>query len=158
MARTIGVPMEELNRQVAAGHMQTLLTQLVALGLNGKQLHWHVTGPIFKPVHEQLDAIIDSVRDYADEIAERSITLGVPVDGRPASVAKDNPLPELELGWIDAIYAVDQYADQLAQVIQQARISVDQLEDEKVSQDLVITVLHGLEKHLWMLQAQVAGR
>ena len=29
------------------------------------------------------------------------------------------------------------------------------LEVEPVSQDLVISILHGLEKHLWMLQAQV---
>ena len=158
MARTIGVPMEELARQTAAGHLQTLLVDLIALGLNGKQLHWHVTGPIFTPVHEQLDLIIDATREYADQLAERSITLGVPVDGRPSTVGKDSQIDELEPGWIDAIYAVDAYAAQLAAVIQRARIAVDQLDGEKVTQDLVITMLHALEKHLWMLQAQVAGQ
>ena len=158
MARTIGVPMEELTRQTAAGHLQSLLVDLIALGLNGKQLHWHVTGPIFKPVHEQLDEIIADTREYADRIAERSVTLGHTVDGRPSTVGKDSMLEELEPGWIDAIYAVDAYAEQLHGVIHRARIAVDQLDDEKITQDLLITILHGLEKHLWMLQAQVAGQ
>jgi len=155
MARTIGVPMEELTRQTAAGHLQTVLVDLIGLSLNGKQLHWHLTGPIFLPVHAQLDEIIEVTRDYADRIAERSVTLGVPVDGRPSTIGKDSQIGELEPGWIDAIYAVDAYATQLAAVVQRARIAVDQLDEEKVTQDLVITMLHDLEKHLWMLQAHV---
>jgi starvation-inducible DNA-binding protein len=158
MARRIGVPIEELARQTAAGHLQTLLVDLIGLGLNGKQLHWHLTGPIFLPVHAQLDEIVDATRDYADRLAERSVTLGMPVDGRPSTIGKDSQIGELEPGWIDAIYAVDAYAEQLAAVVQRARIAVDQLDEEKVTQDLVITMLHDLEKLLWMLQAQVAGQ
>ena len=33
--------------------LQDLLADLVALQLQGKQLHWHVQGPRFLTVHEQ---------------------------------------------------------------------------------------------------------
>ena len=120
MARTIGVPMEELSRQTAAGHPQTLLVDLIALGLNGKQMHWHVTGPIFIPVHEQLDEIIADTREYADRIAERSVTLGHPVDGLLVDDRQGLHAPGARARWIDAIYAVDAYAEQLHGVIHRA--------------------------------------
>ena len=42
----------------AAGWLEPLLVDLVSLALTGKQAHWHVTGPNFLPVHEQLDEIV----------------------------------------------------------------------------------------------------
>jgi starvation-inducible DNA-binding protein len=158
MPRMIGVPMEQLVRATAVGHLQTTLVDLVALGLNGKQLHWIVTGPVFKPVHELLDEIVDSTREYADRIAERIVTLGMPADARPATIAQPSVMPEPAADFIDGLFAVDYFAEQLHGVVQRARIAVDQVVEEQVTQDLIITILHGLEKHLWMLQAHVAGQ
>ena len=158
MPRMIGVPMEQLVRATAVGHLQTTLVDLVALSLNGKQLHWIVTGPVFKPVHELLDEIVDSTREYADRIAERIVTLGMPADGRASTVAEQSVMPEPAADFVDALFAVDYFAEQLHGAVQRARIAVDQVVEEQVTQDLIITILHGLEKHLWMLQAHVAGQ
>lgn len=155
MTRSIGIPLDDDRRQEAAGHLQALLVDLIALSMAGKQLHWLVTGREFTPVHEQLDQIVDTARTAADDVAERSVTLGVPIDGRPSTVAKENRLPEVPEGWVDAPDAVAAYADALAGVVERARGSVEALEAEPVSQDLVISVLADLEKHLWMLQAQL---
>lgn len=49
---------EEVGRQ-----LQATLVELIDLSLLGKQLHWTVVGPLFRPLHLQLDELIDSWRD-----------------------------------------------------------------------------------------------
>ena len=136
--------------------LQTLLVDLLALALNGKQAHWHVTGRYFLSVHEQLDAIVDDAREWSDLVAERAITLGVPVDGRPATVAEATHVSPFQEGFVEDDKVVRLVADELRVVAERARQAVERLgELDLVSQDLVIEILRGLEKHLWMLQAQV---
>lgn len=142
------------NSHTVTRHLQDLLVDLVAVSLEGKQLHWHVTGPLFKPVHEQLDVVVDAARTAADEVAERAVALGDTVDARPSTVAKEHRLPELPEGWIDAGDAVRRFADALDGVIDRARESVTALEVEPVTQDLVIGIVQELEKQRWMLRAQ----
>ena len=143
--------------QEVAAELQTLLADFVALSLNGKQAHWHVTGRHFVPVHEQLDAIVDDAREWADLVAERAVTLGVPVDGRPATVAEATRVSPFQEGLVEDDKVVRLVADELRAVAEMARQAVDRLgELDLVSQDIVIEILRGLEKHLWMLQAQVA--
>lgn len=158
MTRTpIGTPLDETVRRATGAQLQGLMVDLIALGLHGKQLHWHVIGRNFTSAHEQLDVIIADARLASDEVAERAITVGVPVDGRPAAVAKENTLPELPEGWVETEDAVERYAEAVTAVVTRARDAVGQLEDEPASQDLVIGVLQTFEKHLWMLRAQLQG-
>ncbi len=158
MSRTaIGTPLDESVRATTGAQLQGLMVDLIALGLHGKQLHWHVIGKNFKSVHEQLDEVIVDARTTSDLVAERAITVGVPVDGRPAAVAKENTLPELPEGWVETDDAVERFADGVAAVVARARIAMGELEVEPASQDLVIGVLQTFEKHLWMLQAQLQG-
>lgn len=152
----IGIPIDGDRAQELGRDLQALLVDLIALSLAGKQAHWHVTGRQFVPVHEQLDAIVESVREYADQIAERSVQLGVPVDGRAGTVAADQRVGEMPDGWLDDEKAVRLIADQLEAFVARGRERLDRTgELDPVTQDLVIEVLRGLEKHLWMLQAQL---
>ncbi|MGH9187803.1 MAG: Dps family protein [Acidimicrobiales bacterium] len=152
----IGIPMDGERAQELGSDLQCLLVDLIALSLAGKQAHWHVTGRHFVPVHEQLDAIVDSTREYADQIAERSVQLGQPVDGRAGTVAAEQRIGEMPDGFLDGEKAVRLIADGLEALIARARERLDRIgELDPVTQDLVIEVLTGLEKHLWMLQAQL---
>jgi starvation-inducible DNA-binding protein len=129
---------------------------LVTLSLNTKQAHWHVTGRHFLPVHGQLDALETDVRAWADEVAERSVTLGVPVDGRPSTIGAMSALKELPEGFLSDVAAVTEIGHQVTVVVERIRAALDPLgQADPGSQDLAIEVLRGLEKHLWMLQAQV---
>lgn len=140
-----------------AATLQEALVDLTALALNGKQAHWHVRGPQFLPVHEQLDGIVDDARAWADLVAERAVTLGVPVDGRAATVAAESALDDFPTGFVPDAVAVTLVRDLVDAVVSRVRSHVDELgELDPVTQDLVIEVLRGLEKHRWMLQAQVA--
>ena len=155
---TIGARMELAKRAEAAGYLDDMLVDLVTLSLNTKQAHWHVTGRSFLPVHEQLDALTTDARAWADDVAERAVTLGVPVDGRPSTIGAMNALKELPTGFLTDVEAVTEIGHQVAAVAERIRAGLGALgEADLGSQDLVIGVLRGLEKHLWMLQAQVTG-
>ena len=153
----IGIPDVALDaREEAASALQAALVDLVALALNGKQAHWHVTGRHFVPVHEQLDAVVDDARTWADLVAERAVTLGVPVDGRPETVARTTSVEAFPEGFLDDEKAVAVVAGQVSGVVERIRARLGDLGDQDlVTQDLVIEILRGLEKHLWMLQAQL---
>jgi starvation-inducible DNA-binding protein len=89
------------------------------------------------------------------DVAERAVTLGYPVDGRPAAVATSE-LPGTPDGFVDGDKALRATEQQLRSVVETARAGLDELGDQDlVTQDLVIGILHGLEKHLWMVQAQL---
>jgi starvation-inducible DNA-binding protein len=149
---TIPVPAKEI-----AGLLQPLLVDLVALALNGKQAHWHVQGRHFTQLHEQLDVVVADARRAADQVAERVVALGVPVDGRPAAVATTSHLPELDHGFLDDDKVVREVLDQLDGVIKQGRQVLEPLAElDPISQDIVIEILRTLEKHRWMFAAQAS--
>ena len=153
----IGAPMDSERRVAAAGYLEDLLVDLITLSLNTKQAHWHVTGRNFLPVHDQLDTLEVDLREWADNVAERAITLGVPVDGRPATIGAMNALKELPPGFLTDVEAVTAIGHQVTSVAERVRSGLDALgQADPASEDLAIEVLRGLEKHLWMLQAQVA--
>jgi starvation-inducible DNA-binding protein len=153
-----GVPtLERTTTEAVTGDLQATLVDLVALSLHGKQAHWHVTGPNFVPVHEQLDSLVTDTREWADLVAERGVTLGVPVDGRPETVARTTAIGSFPEGFVGDLKTVSLVADEVATVVERIRDRVDRLgERDLVTQDLVIEVLRGLEKHLWMLRAQLS--
>ena len=56
---------------VLAGNLQKVLTDVTALSLVGKQLHWNITGEGFRSLHLYLDAVGDIARGASDENAAR---------------------------------------------------------------------------------------
>ena len=56
---------------VLAGNLQKVLTDVTALSLVGKQLHWNITGEGFRSLHLYLDAVVDIARE-ASELHNRS--------------------------------------------------------------------------------------
>ena len=137
-----------------AKDLQETLVDLIDLSLQGKQAHWNLTGPHFRGLHLQLDEMVDEYRDWYDEVAERSVALGVPADGRAATVARDSSLDPAPAGWIPDRDVIGMFTDRLAGVAERMRNRFDRLETDLVTQDLLIGIVHGLEKQLWMIRAQ----
>jgi starvation-inducible DNA-binding protein len=135
--------------------LQDTLVELTDLHLRAKQAHWNVVGRHFRPVHLHLDELTDEVREAADLVAERAITIGYPVDGRPATVAKSTPLPEFPAGELVDTEVVALITEALADVCGTVRKRVEHTEElDAATQDLLIGVLQTLEKHHWMFAAQ----
>jgi starvation-inducible DNA-binding protein len=136
--------------------LQSTLVELIDLSLQGKQTHWNVVGPTFKPVHELLDEFVDAVRQSYDDVAERMTTIGVAPDGRSTTVADKTPLPQVDEGFLGDRAVVEAMADRIDTVSDRIRKRADEIgEFDLASQDLLIEVLRGLEKYRWMFRAHL---
>jgi len=135
--------------------LQDTLVELTDLHLRAKQAHWNVVGRHFRPVHLHLDELTDQVREAADLVAERAVTIGYPVDGRPATVAKSSPLPEFPMGELLDTEVVTLITESLADVCGTVRKRVEHTEElDPVTSNLLQELLAMLEKHHWMFTAQ----
>jgi starvation-inducible DNA-binding protein len=144
-------------REEVSRELQATLVELVDLSLLGKQLHWSVVGPVFKPLHEQLDELVDSWRELADTVAERAVALGVSPDGQAAAVSAASGIPAVERGALAADVVVRELVQRLADVAERHRARMDRLgELDLASQDVLIEVVRTLEQQLWMLRVQLA--
>ena len=144
----------EAQTKVAA-ELQVLLADLIDLSLQGKQAHWNVVGPLFQSVHVQLDNIVDDARMWADDVAERQVTIDTAAGGQASEVAMQSRLEPLPQGYIADREAVALMERRVAGVASHARQAAERLGNlDLASQDLIIEIVRGLEKHQWMLRAQ----
>lgn len=151
-------PLGTHRRDEAGRELQATLVELVDLSLLGKQLHWSVVGPLFKPLHEQLDELVDSWREQADTVAERAVALGIWPDGQAAAVNAGSEIAAVERGAVEADAVVRELVQRVADVAERVRERMDRLgELDLASQDVLIEVLRALEQQLWMLRAQLGG-
>lgn len=137
--------------------LQATLVELVDLALLGKQLHWSVVGPGFRPLHLQLDELVDAWRELADTVAERAVALGYWPDGQAGTVAGAGGLDPVPSGAVADRDVVELLANRLIEVVSRARARMDRLDAvDLASQDVLIEVVRALEQQLWMVRAQRA--
>jgi starvation-inducible DNA-binding protein len=151
-------PLGAHERGEVGRELQATLLELVDLSLLGKQLHWSVVGPHFRPLHEQLDELVDSWRDLGDTVAERAVAIGFAPDGQAATVAAGSQVAPVEQGAIEDRVVVRELTRRLAEVGERVRGRMDRLgELDAASQDVLIEVVRELEQQLWMIRAQYGG-
>ena len=152
------LPPLEVNheREGVGQELQATLHELVDLSLIGKQLHWAVVGPLFRPLHLQLDELVDSWRELADTVAERAVALGFVPDGQARAVAAGSQLAAVAPTALDDHVVVRELTHRIAEVSEQVRDRMNRLGDaDLASQDVLIEVVRELEKQQWMLRAQL---
>jgi starvation-inducible DNA-binding protein len=149
--------LRHIDREAVGLELQAALTVLVDLSLLGKQAHWNVVGPHFRPLHLQLDEMIDAWREAADAVAERAVALGHSPDGRAATVAARSGLAPLPEGPIQDRDVVTAFTRLLTDAVGTIRERMDRIEDvDTVTADLLHGVVAGLEENLWMIRVQAA--
>ena len=147
---------EPHERQTVAHDLQATLHELIDLALIGKQLHWAVVGPAFRPVHLHLDELVESWHSLADAVAERAVALGYIPDGQARAVTAGSQLRPVAQGALEDHVVVRELAHRVAEVSELARGRMDRLgEVDAVSQDVLIDVVRALEEQQWMLRAQL---
>ena len=135
--------------------LQQTLVELIDLCLLGKQLHWTVVGELFRPLHEQLDELVDSWRSMADTAAERIVAIGAAPDGQASTVASDSGWGRVEVGPLESQDVVRIVARRLAEAAERTRDRMNRLGQlDLASQDVLIEQLRELEKQLWMVRVQ----
>ena len=152
----LGEPHE---RAAVARELEATLHELVDLSLVGKQLHWAVVGPLFRPLHLQLDELVASWRELADSVAERAVALGYVPDGQAQAVTAGSQLAPVAQSSIADHAVVWEITHRMAMVSERTRTRMDRLNEiDLVSLDVLIAVVRKLEEQQWMLRAQLASR
>ena len=148
-------PLGVHQRDETGEQLQATLVELLDLSLVGKQLHWTVVGPLFRPLHLELDELVDSWRELADTVAERAVAIGFIPDGQSATIAAGTPMRAVERDEVEARLVVAELTSRVAAVAERARERIGRLgELDAVTQDVVIEVVRALEQQLWMIRAQ----
>ena len=143
-------------REGVGQELQATLVELVDLSLIGKQLHWTIVGLRFRPLHLQLDELVDSWRELADTVAERGVALGFVPDGQASAVATGSSLGPVSHAALEDHGVVRDLAHRIAEVSELVRGRMNRLgEVDLASQDVLIEVVRDLEKQQWMLRAQL---
>ena len=136
--------------------LQATLVELLDLALIGKQLHWSVIGPMFRPLHMELDKLVESWREMADTVAERGVAIGAWPDGQAEAIVSGRNLPQVTRGPVEDHDVVRQLARRIADTDERIRVRMDRMGDLDVaSQDVLVGVVRVLEKQLWMVRAQL---
>ncbi|MEU9013749.1 DNA starvation/stationary phase protection protein [Streptomyces sp. NPDC048479] len=150
-------PLSEVDLKTVGNALRGALVDLVDLSLVAKQVHWNVVGPRFRSIHLQLDEVVATARLHSDTVAERASAIGVPPDGRAATVAAQSAIGAVPEGWVKDTDAVQVLVDALGAVIGRMRERIVATADpDPVTQDILIGLTADLEKHAWMFQAESA--
>ncbi|WP_449277413.1 Dps family protein [Leucobacter sp. GX24907] len=148
----------DVDRPSGVAHYLTpVVHDLIALGVNGKQAHWHVRGANFIGVHEFLDDVVAHAHDGADTVAERIVALGLPIDARLSSVAERTSNPQLSPGFQQSEVTIREVIEQIDSTLNTIYDAVKGLDDvDLVSQDIVIALAQQLDKDRWFLHSHIA--
>lgn len=147
-----------LDKETGAKVVEILQSRLAAyndLQLTLKHVHWNVVGPNFISVHEMIDPQVDQVRLYADEAAERIAALGGAPLGTVGSIVSARTLPEYPLTRDTAMNHLAALDEIYTKLISDNREVFEDLEDDLVSQDLLIGATGELEKFQWFIRAHL---
>jgi len=137
---------EDLNAQLA---------HLLDLAAAAKQAHWNVKGPNFQSLHLLFDASATEVRDYADEVAERAVTLGGLAHGTVQDIGSATTFAAYPSKTSDWQALTRELLTRYQEMATRLRESADDMDSEPATQDLYIGIIQGLEKRAWMIESHL---
>lgn len=133
--------------------LQRSLTDVTALSLVSKQIHWNVVGAGFRGLHLILDDVTDIARTASDDLAERMRAVNAVPDARPQTVAESSlPTAPADLTLTNA--AVDYEVAAINAVTATLR-DVHKVVDETdpMSSGLIEDIALKLEQQAWFLSS-----
>ncbi|MFC5929742.1 DNA starvation/stationary phase protection protein [Cryobacterium melibiosiphilum] len=141
--------------ETLSANLQSVLVDLIDLHVQGKQAHWNILGTNFRDLHHQLDTIVDDVREFSDQVAERMRALEAMPDGRAETVTATTHLPHFPAGEVSTTDAVGLITERLDTTVANIRAVHDEVDEEDpTSADILHLVIEKLEQHAWMVSAE----
>lgn len=137
--------------------LQGVLVELLDLSLQGKQVHWNLTGTTFLALHPHLDDLVAEYRSWSDRVAERAVAIGTWPDGGAGAISARSGLRELPSGPIPDGKALRLLSERIEHVVERLRERIEAVgTTDPASENLLVEILTGLEEQRWMLRAAMA--
>lgn len=122
------------------------------------QIHWYMRGPGFMVYHPKMDEYMEELDGYLDELSERLITLG----GAPFSTLKEfDEQSNLTETSGDFTRSMAEHLERVVEVFRyladlfQKGLEITDQEGDDVTNGLYADAKGSLEKHIWILQAEL---
>ena len=145
----------EKTANAVATPLQETVVDYLNLASVVQQAHWAVIGPEFRSFHVYMDELAAELDVLTDTTAERMLAVGVLPRGQVDYVAKHSQVDPLPTAFVQKRELVVALNDRIAAVVSRIRDRIAVLDElDAVSVDLLIAATAGLEKTLWMLQAE----
>ena len=109
---------------------------------------------MFKPLHDFLDEVHETLESTSDDLAERLVTLDHPADGNPSGIASGFDHEVLPLKFMQPATIVDSLTDRLKSLCAEFNVAIKKTSSDPVTSNMLQDMTHKLEKHLWMLRSQ----
>ena len=122
-----------------------------------KQAHWNVKGKDFYQLHLLFDEIAEELSGFADDLAERAVSLGGYATGTVRMAAERSALPEYPTDAVEGMQHVAALVDRFGRHAAHLRESIDtagELGDQSTA-DLYTEISRAVDKRLWFLEAHI---
>ncbi len=150
------IPVEADKRKPVTDDLQATVVELLELYHESKQCHWNLRGPLYLPLHEQLQDNADAYLKYADILAERVLQVGNPVDGRTAVVAATANLGEFPGGYLSDKQVLILMTERITAVARRVRQRIDHLSKvDEVTSNQLQELSYELDKHVWKFRVHM---
>lgn len=150
------VPLEAGKRQTVSDVCEATVVELLELFHDSKQSHWNLRGPLYLSLHEQLQENADLYRKYADILAERSLQVGRPIDGRTSVVAATANLGGYPGGYLSDKQVLILLDERINTVAKRVRERIDQLDKvDQVTSNQLQDLSYQLDKQVWKFRVMM---
>ena len=148
------IPLEASKRQAITTDLQATVVELLELFHDAKQSHWNVRGPLYFPLHENLQAYADTYRNFADILAERVLQIGNPVDGRTETITQTANLPKFPGGYLSDRQVLDIMTERIYTVAKRVRQRIDSTgkNGDEVTSNKLQDLSYELDKQIWQFR------
>ena len=153
--------LDKEQRSGITDRLHALLADEHVLYIKTRRHHWNVTGPHFGVLHPFLETQYEELARIIDELAERSLQLGVRAPGSMAAFLKLTRLSESDREPLSECERLTELlADQEA-IIRQLRADsaeVDEAFEDMGTSDFLTGLMEKHEKMAWMIRAHLDGQ
>jgi starvation-inducible DNA-binding protein len=151
------IDLDDNTRKAVIALLNARLVDAIDLRLAIKQAHWNVKGPNFIALHEMFDQMQARVDVFADDLAERSVSLGGVVAATSQAVAGGSGLEAYPVAVTAEKEHLKALADRIAAFGKLARAAIDEADEagDKDTADLFTGVSRQMDKDLWFLEAHL---
>jgi starvation-inducible DNA-binding protein len=151
------IPLEESKRQAINTDLQATVVELLELFHDAKQSHWNLRGPLYFPLHENLQEYADTYRKYADLLAERQLQIGMPADGRTSTIVQTVNLPAFPGGPLSDRQVLNLMTERIYTIAKRVRARIDSTgkNGDEVTSNKFQDLSYELDKQVWQFRAHM---